>query len=189
MTKLVVLVILLLMSWIAVMVHSQSTYQISGTYTNAAYGFSIGYDTLQHHVEPGWDESHFWLRRLDHSIVAFAEVIPLGKENLQTEALCEAQLSCAADGPDGSSWCEKADTVREHISKQGLRVLKFYQLHVSLTAGTEIHRTIGPYYAIDISNGESKYGLLISHSIDPTHDVEHALRTMVETIRVIHTKK
>jgi hypothetical protein len=168
---------------------TQSKFKISGTYTNAIYLYSIGYDAVEHYVEPGWNEKHFYLRQHHDKIIAFADVIPITNNDLKVDAIEEAKNYCAADGPDGSSWCESADSIIELRSKQGLRVIKFYQIHISTSSTGQQRKRIGPYYAIDISHSNSKNGLLIMHDKPPTPYLEDALRQMVDTIRIISIKQ
>ena len=96
---------------------------------------------------------------------------------------------CAADGPDGSAYCDEIAGEQEFISENGLRVLEF---NLTITRESYSHHTkrkstIGPVYAVDISRHGRPIALMLSPpcGVPVSSATKQIMRWMVDTIRVV----
>jgi len=98
------------------------------------------------------------------------------------------KVICAADGPDGSSYCDNAESVREGTTRGGLRYLEYYLVMTredSLTNSKERSR-VGPIYVVDISQPAQPLALMLfpGYRTLASQDDARVMREMVETVRV-----
>ncbi|NNE36337.1 MAG: hypothetical protein HKN13_13955 [Rhodothermales bacterium] len=172
----------------------------TGGYLNARYGYSMSYDGGWHRLQISPTEDGFQLSCRDTLVVSgtvldfrFADVEHARsyKDSLRIAATWKASLFCAADGPNGSSYCDEPSRV-EDLSSDGRPVLlRFYQKFVREDFDEDevvrTERQVGPYYAIDISQkGIPRFLLLTSgpHR-DASEEYADALAAIVESIRVV----
>jgi hypothetical protein len=98
------------------------------------------------------------------------------------------KVICSAGGPDGSSYCENAESVREGTTRGGLRYLEYYLLMTKedpLTNSNEGSR-VGPIYVVDISQPAQPLALMLfpGYGTLASQDDARVMREMVETVRM-----
>jgi hypothetical protein len=98
------------------------------------------------------------------------------------------KVVCAADGPDGSSYCDNAESVKEGRTRGGLRYLEYYLVMTREDFSTNIKETskMGPIYVVDISRAARPLALMIFHGYGTLASQETAdvMKRMVETVRL-----
>lgn len=99
-----------------------------------------------------------------------------------------AQVICAADGPDESSYCDKAASVREGKTRGGLRYLEYYLVMTREDSSTNSKERwrVGPIYVVDISQPAQPLALMLfpGYGTLASQDDARVIREMVETVRV-----
>jgi hypothetical protein len=170
----------------------------TGSYLNARYGYILHYECVWHKLQIGGQEQWFELlcgpdvavsgEVVDVARYALPESISRG-DSVWTAAVRVAASTCAADGPDGSTYCEPAEDMEAYESWTGLRVLKFYQTLVGEDYATDtISRTrLGPYYAIDISQqGRNRLILMSGGAFTAaSDDHDEMVGKMVEMLEIV----
>jgi hypothetical protein len=104
--------------------------------------------------------------------------------------LDRAKVSCDADGPDGTVYCQGVQKESTWKTKSGLRVLEVYLLKVQEQYGPPRQVTtiqVGPIYAVDISRPGYLFGLLVGsgHDYPRTLPERKVIRKIVESVYLI----
>lgn len=98
------------------------------------------------------------------------------------------KVICAANGPDGSSYCDNVESEREGTTRGGLRYLEFYLVMTREDLSTNSKETsrVGPIYVVDISRPTQPLALMIfpEYGTLASQETTDAMRRMVETLRV-----
>ncbi len=145
----------------------------AGSYLNARYGFEVDYAGGWHRLRVGPREDEFqWVCRdtlVVQGTILGIEYVDFSGERTHLDSLWKAvthkaTLFCGADGVDGGSYCEGPEQVERTVSATGLPVLRFYQTFVyeDYAAGTAERSLLGPYFAVDISQGGETRALLLT---------------------------
>ena len=145
----------------------------TGSYLNARYGFDVEYAGGWHRLRVGPREDEFqWVCR--DTLVAQGTILDLqymefsGErthlDSLWAAVTHKAKLFCGADGVDGGSYCEGPEDAKRSVSATGLPVLSFYQTFVyeNYAEGTAKKSRVGPYFAVDVSQGGETRALLLT---------------------------
>jgi hypothetical protein len=111
-----------------------------------------------------------------------------GGDTFKAFAQQRVTVICAADGPDGSSYCDTVKSVREGKTKGGLRYLEFYLVMTREDFSTKsIERSrVGPVYMVDISRPAHALALMIfpGHGTLASQKTAEVMGRIVETVRV-----
>ena len=95
---------------------------------------------------------------------------------------------CAADGPDGTSYCDNRESEREGTTRGGLRYLEYYLVMTREDASTNSKEKsrVGPIYVVDISQPAQPLALMIfsGYGTLASQDDARVMREMVETVRL-----
>jgi hypothetical protein len=95
---------------------------------------------------------------------------------------------CAADGPDGSSYCDLVESEREGRTKGGLRYLEYFLMMTREDFSTNRQETsrVGPVYIVDISRPAHPLALMIfpGHGTLASKETAEVMSRIVETVRV-----
>jgi hypothetical protein len=98
------------------------------------------------------------------------------------------KVLCAADGPDGSSQCDNAESVREGRTRGGLRYVEYYLVMTREDFSTNSKETakVGPMYVVDISRPAQPLALMIfpGYGTLASRETTDLMRRMVETVRL-----
>jgi hypothetical protein len=98
------------------------------------------------------------------------------------------KVICAADGPNGSSYCDKTASVKEGTTRGGLRYLEYYLVMTREDSSTNSNErsTVGPIYVVDISQPAQPLALMLfpGYGTLASQDDARVIREMVETVRV-----
>jgi hypothetical protein len=98
------------------------------------------------------------------------------------------KVICAADGPDGSSYCDNAESVREGRTRGGLRYLEYSLVMTREDAPTNSKERsrVGPIYVVDISQSTQPLALMLfpGYRTLASQDDARVMREMVETVRL-----
>ncbi len=167
-------------------------------YISKRYGYGFHYPAecgLKAAAEGGYIDLSFQGRRLP--AVSVQKLDETGKEerkgssDLWREFMLErAKVSCDADGPDGTVYCQGVKKERTWKTLSGLRVLEVYLLRVQERYGPPRQVTtiqVGPIYAVDISRQGYVFGLLVGSGNDypRTLPERKVIRKIVESIYLI----
>ena len=97
-------------------------------------------------------------------------------------------VTCAADGPDGSSYCDLVESEREGRTKGGLRYLEYYLVMTREDFSTNRQETskVGPVYMVDISRPAHPLALMIfpGYGTLASKETAEVMSRIVETVRV-----
>lgn len=111
-----------------------------------------------------------------------------GGDTFKAFARERVTVICAADGPDGSSYCDTVKTVREDRTRGGLRYFEFYLVMTREDFSTKSKETsrVGPVYMVDVSRPTQPAALMISPGYGTLAPKETAevMRRIVETVRM-----
>jgi hypothetical protein len=128
----------------------------SAQYVNTAYGYSFKYP-----AQDAIDESTpQYVSILDPQAqsdneLAEADVLVSDPSNSYAGfadfAHHQAEISCDADGPNGSVRCPTVATSSRFMSSSGLSGEEFYLTEVEVTSGATTTAQAGPFFAFDIS--------------------------------------
>jgi hypothetical protein len=106
-------------------------------------------------------------------------------------AIDEAKGGCASDGDDGSTYCKDTVQVTYFKTKTGISAIRFFLVFVESTnivGEKPKYKTIGPYYAVDISVQKS-FGkaLLVSFRIGERASDSEILKldALVDSITIL----
>ena len=98
------------------------------------------------------------------------------------------KVICAADGPDGSSYCDNAESVREGTTRGGLRYLEYYLVMITEdpSRNSKERSRVGPIYVVDISQPAQPLALMLfpGYGTLASQDDARVMRDMVETVRL-----
>jgi hypothetical protein len=105
-----------------------------------------------------------------------------------------AMVSCMADGPDGSVYCDRIARQRSWQNSSGLRVIEFYLRQVDERFGpprTRSMSTVGPVYGVDISRPGYVLGLLVGsgHEFPVTPEDKQLVEKIVESVHLLPDAK
>jgi len=166
------------------------------TYKNQQYGFTLKYPSI--YKLKTFGRGGFDLIREDRIILRASiedDVFKIfikeseNKENLFLDFARErARVICAADGPDGSSYCGAIVSERQYTSTNGLNCLEFYLLMTREDYSTETKHLskVGPVHVVDISKEERPLALMIFPGYGkaaPT-STELLMKEVVDTIKL-----
>jgi len=174
------------------------------TYTNCKVGYSLQYD-FKYDLIVGWDETFFLLHenKVLGSIKVNLVTIPektydtqfpsngTTRDSLFVLAIQEAKGGCASDGDDGSTYCKDTIQVTYLKTKTGVSAIKFFLIFAESTnivGEKPKYKTIGPYYAVDISARKScGKALLVSPRLwERASDSEIAkLDALIDSITIL----
>lgn len=169
--------------------------EVKKTYSNSTYKFSFDYP-LSCDVKGSskWDfdllrEGKILLRGSveDDTIKVFINESKPQKDIFIAFARERSRVVCGADGPDGSSYCEKIKSERAFTTRNGLYVLEFYltltrEDYVKKTSHTS---TVGPVYLVDISRTNKPLALMLfpGYGNVASDSTEQLAREIIETVR------
>jgi hypothetical protein len=149
-------------------------------YTSARYGYSLHYPAacgLKAEAQGAYVDLTYQGRRL--STITVEQLDETGKAerrgspDLWKEFMVErAKLSCDADGPDGTVYCQRVEQENTWETARGLRVIELYLRKVQVDYGPPQKSTssaVGPIYAVDISRKGYVFGLLVGSGHDYPH--------------------
>lgn len=167
------------------------------TYKNRQYGFTLEYPSiykLKTSGQVGFDlirEDRIILRASieDDAFKIFIKETE-SKENLFLDFARErAKVICAADGPDGSTYCGAIEIEKQYTSTNGLNYLEFYLLMTREDYSTETKHLskVGPVYVVDISREERPLALMIfpGYGKSAPTSTELMMKEMVDTIKLV----
>jgi hypothetical protein len=108
------------------------------------------------------------------------------ENNFQNFARERAKVTCGADGPDGSSYCDAIEMERAYTSANGLNCLEFYLIMTkeNYSTNTKQQSTVGPVYVVDISREKRPLALMLfpGHGKLASSSTELVIREVVDTI-------
>jgi hypothetical protein len=111
-----------------------------------------------------------------------------GGDTFKAFARERVTVICAADGPDGSSYCDKVESEREGKTKGGLRYLEYYLVMIreDFSKNSKERSRVGPVYMVDISRPAHPLALMIfpGYGTLATQETAEVMRRMVETVRL-----
>jgi hypothetical protein len=100
-----------------------------------------------------------------------------------------AKTVCGADGPDGSSYCQKIKSERAYTTRNGLYVLEFYLTltREDYSSKTKHNSTVGPIYLVNISRAHQPLALMIfpDYGNLATEPTKQLAQKIIETIRLL----
>jgi hypothetical protein len=167
------------------------------TYKNRQYGFTLQYPSfykLKTLGKAGFDliRDDLIILRADIEDTTFKIFIKESqhKEKLFLEFARErAKLTCAADGPDGSSSCGGIESEKQYISANGLNCVELYLLMTREDYSTETKHLsrVGPVYVVDISRAERPLALLIfsGYGKSAPTSTELMMKKMVNSVKLV----
>lgn len=171
--------------------------EVKKTYSNSTYKFTFDYpSSCDVKGLSKWDfdllsEGKILLRGSveDDTIKVFINEFKLQKDIFIAFARERARVVCGADGPDGSSYCEKIKSERAYTTRNGLYVLEFYltltrEDYVKKTSHTS---TVGPVYLVDISRTNKPLALMLfpGYGNAASESTEQLAREIIETVRTV----
>jgi hypothetical protein len=110
------------------------------------------------------------------------------RDGFKSFASERVKVVCTADGPDGSSYCDNAESVREGTTRGGLRYLEYYLVMTREDSSTQSKERsrVGPIYFVDISQPAQPLALMIfpGYGTLASQDDARVIREMVETVRL-----
>lgn len=168
------------------------------TYTDRQYGYTFQYAADYILDAPG---TGGWATLLKEN----RRVITVTMESLNETAKTElkqsrdlwqdfiverAKVSCMADGPDGSVYCDGVVQQRTWRTASGLRVIELHLRLVDERFGPPPERhvsTVGPIYGVDLSRPGYVFGLLVGsgHEFPRTPEDKELARKIVENVQLI----
>jgi hypothetical protein len=163
-------------------------FQLLASHVSSENGYSLMYDSTRQRLRYGWGGADFALLDSQGLTISIELIVcdPLARgdfrDHLLDCAIHTAQSHCAADGPDGSSWCENATPPESFRTEQGLRVLRFYQTYFESGHDGLDSMMIGPYYALDLSRGGNRLGLMIYNDRPSPPRDEYIIRALVNSV-------
>lgn len=157
------------------------------TYFSQRYGYGLHYPAecrLKKAAEGAYLDMSFQGRRLP--TVSVQSLDETGKEKRKSSSdmwrefmLERAMVSCDADGPDGTVYCQGVKSERAWKTNSGLRVIELYLHRVQerYEQPNKVTTTqVGPIYAVDISREGYVFGLMVGSGHDyPNTSVERDL--------------
>jgi hypothetical protein len=187
------LTFLLVMSFASMVTSSE----VRKTYSNNDYRFTFDYPSSCD--VKGLSKWYFDLLRegkmlLRSSVEDDTFKIFVGASKPQRDAFIRfsrerARVVCGADGPDGSSYCEKIKSERAYTTRNGLCVLEFY---LTLTREDYVRKTkktstAGPVYMVDISRTNKPLALMLfpGYGNVASESTEQLAREIIETLRLL----
>jgi len=147
------------------------------TYVSQRYGYGFHYPAeckLKAVAEGAYVDISFQGQRLPtlsvQSLDETGKEARKGTPDLWREFLLDrAKVSCDADGPNGTVYCQGVEEELAWQTTTGLRVLELYLQKVEERYGepNEVRTTrVGPIYAVDISRKGYVFGLLVGSGHD-----------------------
>jgi len=125
----------------------------------------------------------------DDTIKIFIGASKLQRDTFIRFSRERARVVCGADGPDGSSYCEKIKSERAYTTGNGLCVLEFY---LTLTREDYVRKTkqtstAVPVYMVDISRTNKPLALMIfpDYGHLASESTEQLAREIIETLRLL----
>jgi hypothetical protein len=167
------------------------------TYRNRQYGFTLEYPSiykLKTFGHGGFDliRDDLIILRADIEDTSFKIFIKESqhKEKLFLEFARErAKLTCAADGPDGSSSCGGIESEKQYISANGLNCVELYLLMTREDYSTETKHLsrVGPVYVVDISRAERPLALMIfsGYGKSAPASTELMMKEVVDSVKLM----
>jgi len=165
-------------------------------YQNAEYGFTFDYPStyrLKRFGDGYFDiltEGETLLRGSveDTSFKVFIRESKPTDDVFQRFARERCKIPCRADGPDGSTYCERIESEREFVSTSGLRVLEFYltMTRENYAENTEERAEVGPVYVVDISRKNRPLALMITprHGVLCSESLKEIALELIESVRL-----
>ena len=165
-------------------------------YDNAEYGFTFEYPSTNELKRFG--HGYFDILR-DGKILLRGSVEYLSfkifiRESSPTDDLFlrfarqRCKVPCAADGPDGSTYCDTIETETELVSANGLRVLEFYltMTRENYAENTTEQTPVGPVYVVDISRKNRFLALMISpgHGVLASESTKRVALELIDSVRL-----
>jgi len=166
------------------------------SYRNEEYSFSLEYPkSLKMKVfgEDYFDilkEGNILLQASieDDTFKIFIQETKPGKDAFRSFARQRCKIICDADGPDGSTYCEKIENEKEWNSRTGLTVLEFTLIFTQedYQNKTKENSRMGPVFVVDISSADHPLALMIhpGHETLASKDSEQLIRGLIDTIKL-----
>lgn len=141
------------------------------TYTNEKYKYRFDYppEGLIKSIHPDYvelegDRIGFIMIKIEQDFIDHID--DTSKMSFEELAILRARFLCDADGPVGSTSCDRVTKKQYFINKHGTKVLEFYLNEISNIIkpdGQSEHtnRIVGPIFAIDISKQSNKPARLL----------------------------
>lgn len=99
------------------------------------------------------------------------------------------KVPCAADGPDGSTYCETIDSEREFVTTGGLTVLEFYltMTREDYVENYKEQSKVGPVYLVDLSLKKRPLALMISlgHGVLASESTQRMALEVIDSVRLV----
>ena len=169
------------------------------TYTNKTYNFAFNYPSTYHLKTFG--DGYFDLLN-NSKIVLRASIEDAAfkifiKENNPTADIFHSfarqrcKIVCAADGPDGSTYCDEIESEREYISANGLRFLEFYLVMTreNYSDKTKKKSRVGPVYVVNLSMGNRHLALIIypGYGALASESAKSLAQGVIESVRLLQS--
>jgi len=167
------------------------------SYRNEEYSFSLEYPKIlkmKVFGEGYFDilkEGNLLLRASieDDTFKIFIQETKAGKDAFRSFARQRCRIICDADGPDGSTYCDKIENEKEWNSRTGLTVLEFTMIFTQedYQNKTKEDSRMGPVFVVDISSADHPLALMIhpGHETLASKDSEQLIRGLIDTIELL----